>query len=115
MFEEVPPCKVAPISTAKLIYLAYFYFAKNNLIIDDVLKAIAEKRSPLVLTKRKEHLQVLHSKLEGKVKNILVFQGGLSAKKIRQLSENLASIPPSVHMRMKMAGQTHENGRMPSI
>lgn len=62
---------------------------RNQAIIDDVLQAVAEKRAPLVLTKPKEHLQILHEKLEGKVRNIIVFHGGLGLKKLNALTKKL--------------------------
>ncbi|HEY9777197.1 MAG TPA: DEAD/DEAH box helicase family protein [Planktothrix sp.] len=63
--------------------------ARNQAIVDDVLHAIAEKRAPLVLTKRKEHLQLLYEKLEGRVKDIIVFHGGLGLKKLNALTKKL--------------------------
>ena len=67
---------------------------RNEMIIDDVLKAVSEKRSPLVLTKRKDHLQLLRDKLEGKVKNVIVFRGGQSAKRRRERAEQLQAVAP---------------------
>ena len=66
---------------------------RNQIIIDDVLQAIAEKRTPLVLTNRKDHLQLLREKLEGKVKNIIVFHGGLSLTKLKALTKQLEAVP----------------------
>lgn len=66
---------------------------RNEMIIGDVLHAIAEKRTPLVLTNRKEHLQLLQQGLEGKVRNIIVFRGGLSLKKLSELTKHLEAVP----------------------
>lgn len=66
---------------------------RNKLIVADVLNAVSERRSPIVLTKRKEHLQILLEMLKGKVKNIIVFQGGLGLKKLAKLTEQLSSVP----------------------
>lgn len=66
---------------------------RNEMIIGDILLAIAEKRTPLVLTNRKEHLQLLQQKLEGRVKNIIVFRGGLSLKKLNELTKQLEAVP----------------------
>lgn len=62
---------------------------RNQMIVDDVLKCINERRMPLVLTKRKEHLQLLRERFEGKVKNIIVYHGGLSIKKRKALTKQL--------------------------
>ena len=53
--------------------------ARNDLIFDDVLHAIEEKRSPIVLTERKDHLLYLANRFNRFVKNIAVLSGGLSA------------------------------------
>jgi superfamily II DNA or RNA helicase len=62
---------------------------RNQMIIDDVLQCVKEKRMPLVLTKRKDHLQLLHERLGGTVKNIIVSHGGLSLKKRKALTKQL--------------------------
>jgi superfamily II DNA or RNA helicase len=61
--------------------------------IADVLHAISEKRSPVVLTERRQHLTYLADRLFSKVQNVFVFQGGIGTKKIRLLKEKFASIP----------------------
>ena len=54
--------------------------ARNDLIFNDVLKSLEDKRSPIVLTERKDHLEHLHQRLSRFVKNIVVLRGGMSAK-----------------------------------
>lgn len=54
--------------------------ARNDLILDDVLKSLEAKRSPIVLTERKDHLEYLHKRFAGFAKNIAVLRGGMSAK-----------------------------------
>ena len=66
---------------------------RNALIITDVLNAIIENRSPVVLTERRQHLTDLADRLSSYIKNIFVFQGGMGTKKFRLLKEKLASIP----------------------
>ncbi|MFT5633518.1 MAG: superfamily II DNA or RNA helicase [Rubritalea sp.] len=53
---------------------------RNRQIIGDVLKALEEKRSPLILTERTEHLKILSGLLEGKVDNLIVLRGGMGKK-----------------------------------
>jgi len=52
-----------------------------------------EGRSPILLTERKEHLEILHETLKGFIRNIVVLRGGRSAKERREIQEHLASIP----------------------
>ena len=54
--------------------------ARNNLIFDDVLKSLEARRSPIVLTERKDHLDYLQQRFCGFAKNIVVLRGGMSAK-----------------------------------
>lgn len=54
--------------------------ARNDLIFDDVLKSLEAKRSPIVLTERKDHLENLHQRFSRFAKNIVVLRGGMSAK-----------------------------------
>ena len=66
---------------------------RNELIIDDVLLAMEEGRSPILLTERKSHLEYLHQRLKGFVRHIVVLQGGQSVKERLRVQEQLASIP----------------------
>ncbi|WJS84810.1 DEAD/DEAH box helicase [Paracoccus sp. TOH] len=54
--------------------------ARNDLIFDDVLKSLEAKRSPIVLTERKDHLDYLQRRFARFAKNIVVLRGGMSAK-----------------------------------
>jgi superfamily II DNA or RNA helicase len=53
--------------------------SRNNLIFDDVLKALEAKRSPVVLTERRGHLEYLQSRFSHFVRNLVVLRGGMSA------------------------------------
>ncbi len=66
---------------------------RNNLIIEDVIAAVQAKRFPVLLTERREHLDLLASLLTQKVKNVIVMAGGMGKKQRKQLLEQLASIP----------------------
>ncbi len=68
---------------------------RNNLIFDDILKALEHKRTPLVVTDRTEHLDKLADMLNGFAKNILIFRGGLGKKQRTQLKERLDAVPKS--------------------
>ena len=66
---------------------------RNEQIIDEVLTAMEEGRSPILLTERKEHLEKLYDRLQGFVRHIVVLRGGRSAKERRHIEQQLASIP----------------------
>lgn len=67
---------------------------RNEKIFNDILEAIDRKRSPLVLTERVAHLDLLVDRLEPFVKNIIVLSGRLSKKELTGQMKKLAEIPP---------------------
>lgn len=54
--------------------------SRNDLIFDDVLKSLEAKRSPIVLTERKDHLDYLQQRFSPFVKNLVILRGGMSAR-----------------------------------
>ena len=50
--------------------------ARNRRIVEDVIAAIHEGRSPILLTERKDHLEYLAEQLRGFVRHIVVLRGG---------------------------------------
>jgi len=67
--------------------------SRNNMIIEDVIKAIKAKRSPILLTERKEHLAFLADCLSTMVKNVIVLKGGMGQKQRRLIAERMNEIP----------------------
>jgi superfamily II DNA or RNA helicase len=65
---------------------------RNQMIVQDVIRALDAGRFPLVLSERKEHLQTLADLLSEKVENILVMKGGMGKKQRRIIQEQLRSI-----------------------
>jgi superfamily II DNA or RNA helicase len=66
---------------------------RNDLIFDDILSALEAGRSPVVITERKDHLEVLAERLAKFAKNVVVLQGGMSAGRSRAATVSLATIP----------------------
>ncbi len=67
--------------------------ARNARILDDVITAIHEGRSPILLTERKDHLEYFAGRLREFVKHVVVLKGGMTAKERRDSAERLASVP----------------------
>ena len=63
------------------------------LIIDDVINALKDGRSPLILTERKGHVIYFYQALAKFCKNIVVMVGGQTPKQRKKIIEQLASIP----------------------
>ena len=66
---------------------------RNEQIFDDVLQALEVGRSPLVLTERVGHLELLAERLGPFARNVIVLRGGHGQKKSREVLEKLAAIP----------------------
>ncbi|MGA8260620.1 MAG: DEAD/DEAH box helicase family protein [Arenicellales bacterium] len=66
---------------------------RNDLIFDDILSALEEGRSPVVITERKDHLDQLAARLSKFAKNVIVLRGGMSTRQSRMATEALATIP----------------------
>ena len=67
--------------------------SRNQRIVSDVIAAIAEGRSPILLTERRDHLDYFAEHLRGAIRHVVVLQGGMSTKERRGSAEQLASIP----------------------
>ena len=67
--------------------------ARNDLIFDDVISALEVGRSPLVLTERRNHLELLAGRFHGFAKNIVVLKGGMGKRQLKAALGRLASIP----------------------
>ncbi len=66
---------------------------RNSLILDDVIQALEQGRSPILLTERRDHLEYFAAQLGKLARNVVVLQGGLSTKERRVVKERLAAIP----------------------
>ena len=63
------------------------------MIFDDVLAALEARRSPVVITERKDHLQAIAERLSRFAKNVIVLKGGMRAKERKQATEALEAVP----------------------
>jgi superfamily II DNA or RNA helicase len=67
--------------------------ARNDLIFDDVLRALEAGRSPVVITERTAHLEIIAKRLGRFAKHVIVLRGGQSEKQRRDSAARLAAIP----------------------
>jgi superfamily II DNA or RNA helicase/very-short-patch-repair endonuclease len=65
---------------------------RNEMIRQDVLRSIRDGRSPLVLTERRDHLELLAEQLESNVRHVVVLRGGAGTKKSREIADRIANI-----------------------
>ena len=67
--------------------------ARNELIISDVKYAIENQRTPLILSERLEHLELLREQLKDCAQNVVLITGKGTQKQKREQLENLNNIP----------------------
>jgi len=66
---------------------------RNNLIFNDVLHALEEGRSPILLTESKKHLEYFADRLRNFTRNLIVLHGGRGTKRRRDDLNQLTAIP----------------------
>jgi len=67
--------------------------SRTAVIVRDVVAAVDEGRSPLVLTERTEHLEDIQRHLVTQVEHLVVLRGGMGAGERKALVERLKAIP----------------------
>jgi superfamily II DNA or RNA helicase len=66
---------------------------RNDLIFNDMVHALEEKRSPILLTERRDHLEHFAERLKGFTRHLVVLHGGMKPKERREVLAKIASIP----------------------
>ena len=93
--------------------------ARNALICADVVAAVKEGRTPLLLTERKSHLIELARLLEPDIKHLIVLQGGMGRKELRAALDRLTSLPSSVPRVIlatgKFVGEGFDDSRLDTL
>jgi superfamily II DNA or RNA helicase len=79
--------------------------ARNTAILNDVIAAIQEGRSPILLTERKDHLEYFAEHLRGFARHVIVLRGGMTAKARNRAVEQLGSIPDTAERLVLATGR----------
>lgn len=66
---------------------------RNGLIVDDVTAALNNRRNPIILTERSEHVSILANLLAEKCDNIITIVGSMTVKEKRETMEKLTELP----------------------
>lgn len=92
---------------------------RNDLIFNDLLKALDQGRSPILLTDRTSHLEYFQNRLKGFAKNIIVLRGGLGKKQLKMINEQLQSIPNNEERVLlatgRFAGEGFDDARLDTL
>jgi superfamily II DNA or RNA helicase/very-short-patch-repair endonuclease len=66
---------------------------RNQLICREIVQAVRDGRSPLVLTERNDHLDFLASRLAPEVRHLVMLRGGMSRKELAAIRTQIAAAP----------------------
>ena len=78
---------------------------RNELILTDVVSCLQAGRTPLVLTKEKEHAAFLYAQLKPKANHTFLLQGGSSARQKEDLRAEMRAVPPNESVVLVAIGQ----------
>jgi len=62
------------------------------MIFNDVLQALEDKRSPVILTERKDHALLMAERVSRFARNVIVLTGGMGAKQRRAAMQRLGDV-----------------------
>ncbi len=79
--------------------------SRTTMIVRDVLEAVKNGRSPLVLTERTEHLEEMQRHLSPHVEHLVVLQGGMGAGERKAVVDRLKAIPDDAPRVLLAAGR----------
>ncbi|WP_332628571.1 DEAD/DEAH box helicase [Halalkalibacter flavus] len=92
---------------------------RNDLIFNDVLLSLEEKRSPIVITERLEHITELEKRFKGFAKNIIVLSGAMKKKERQQALQTLIQIPDNEERLLiatgKYIGEGFDDARLDTL
>jgi superfamily II DNA or RNA helicase len=66
---------------------------RTRMICHEIMQAVRDHRSPIVLTERNDHLDKLMSQLAPEVRHVVVLRGGMGRKEMKKTRAQLAAIP----------------------
>lgn len=78
---------------------------RNNMIVNDVIKAVLNKRTPIILTERKEHADLLAGLIKEKCDNVFVLSGKDKAKDKKLKLEQIKAVPKSENLVIVATGK----------
>ena len=78
---------------------------RNIQIVADVVDCVKKGRTPVVMTKYREHAEMLCALLQGAADHVFLLQGGKSSKARAELREKMADVGQDESMVMVATGQ----------
>lgn len=78
---------------------------RNEMIVSDVKKSIAQNRTPVILTRFKEHAKYLYDTLKDKAKHVFLLYGDNSDKENADIRIRLKQVPRTESLILVATGQ----------
>ena len=92
---------------------------RNQLIFDDMLQALEQGRSPILLTERRDHLDHFAERLAKFTRHLVVLHGGMTARARRDAVAQLAAIPGDEERLLlatgRYAGEGFDDARLDTL
>lgn len=86
-YKYIPTEEKDKIQIAEILNDMSYNVFRNSLIIEDIRKCITEFRTPIVLTERVEHLDILKEQLEKLDVPVVIYKGNMGKKKTKEIQE----------------------------
>ena len=78
---------------------------RNDQIVTDVKQAIADGRTPVILTKYKRHAELLHNLLQGSADHVFLIYGGQTIKQNQEIKQAMLQVPDGKTIILIATGQ----------
>ena len=78
---------------------------RNEQLIEDTELAVANGRTPVVLTKLKRHAETLAEMLKGKADYVFLIYGGQTEKQNQEIKDKMMSLPETASLILVATGQ----------
>jgi superfamily II DNA or RNA helicase len=92
---------------------------RTRLICREIVQAVRDGRSPIVLTERNDHLDKLEGQLAPEVRHVVVLRGGMGRKEIAKTRAQLEAIPDNEERLLlatgRYAGEGFDDARLDTL
>ncbi len=92
---------------------------RTRLICREIVQAVRDGRSPIVLTERNDHLDRLEGQLAPEIRHVVVLRGGMSRKEIAKTRAQLEAIPDNEERLLlatgRYAGEGFDDARLDTL
>ncbi len=93
--------------------------SRNQRLFDDVMEALEEGRSPIVLTERKDHLDLLAERMKNFTRHLIVLKGGMGNRQLKAVRKQLDEIPEDEERLIlatgRFVGEGFDDSRLDSL